>query len=65
MKNNKETRQEACQEGNRLRGAVGRIASFRVGYRAYQIDYMTGSDIDAFGYDATQHGPRLGVGIYF
>ena len=42
-----------------------RIASFRVGYRVYQIDYMTGSDIDAFGYDATQHGPWLGVGFYF
>jgi hypothetical protein len=40
-------------------------ASFKVGYRVYQIDYMTGSGTEAFGYDATQHGPYLGASIYF
>jgi len=40
-------------------------ASFKVGYRVYQIDYMTGSGTDAFGYDTTQHGPYLGVSVYF
>jgi len=40
-------------------------ASFKLGYRVYQIDYMTGSGTDAFGYDTTQHGPYLGVSIYF
>jgi len=42
-----------------------RVASFKAGYRIYQIDYMTGSDFDTFGYDATQHGPLLGVSFYF
>jgi len=40
-------------------------ASFKAGYRVYQIDYMTGSGRNAFGYDTTQHGPYLGVSIYF
>jgi hypothetical protein len=40
-------------------------ASFKLGYRVYQIDYMTGSGTDAFGYDTTQHGPYMGVSIYF
>jgi len=40
-------------------------ASFKLGYRVYQIDYMTGSGFDAFGYDTTQHGPYLGASIYF
>jgi hypothetical protein len=40
-------------------------ASFKLGYRVYQIDYMTGSGRDAFGYNTTQHGPYLGVSIYF
>ena len=42
-----------------------RIASFKAGYRVYQIDYSTGSGRDEFGYDATQHGPLLGVSFYF
>ena len=42
-----------------------RRASFKLGYRVYQIDYMTGSGFDAFGYDTTQHGPYLGASIYF
>jgi len=40
-------------------------ASLKAGYRVYQIDYMTGSGRDAFGYETTQHGPYLGVSIYF
>jgi len=42
-----------------------RRASFRLGYMVYQIDYMTGSGFEAFGYDTTQHGPYLGASIYF
>ena len=42
-----------------------RRASFKAGYLVYQIDYMTGSGSDAFGYNTTQHGPYLGVSIYF
>jgi hypothetical protein len=42
-----------------------RRASFKAGYRVYHIDYMTGSGKDAFGYNTTQHGPYLGLSIYF
>ena len=42
-----------------------RIASFKAGYRIYQIDYSTGNGRDEFGYDATQHGPILGESFYF
>ncbi len=41
------------------------MLSGQVGCRVYQIDYMTGSGTEAFGYDTTQHGPYLGASIYF
>jgi len=38
-----------------------KYASFLAGYRAIGMDYEDGSGIDYFNYDATIHGPVIGI----
>lgn len=40
-------------------------ATFRLGYRVYDIDYSDGEGADEFGYDITQHGPFVGLSYKF
>ncbi|WP_420338432.1 outer membrane protein [Roseibium sp.] len=40
-------------------------ATFRFGYRVYDIDYSDGEGANEFGYDITQHGPFLGLSYKF
>ncbi|WP_168206409.1 outer membrane protein [Labrenzia sp. PHM005] len=40
-------------------------ATFRFGYRVYDIDYSEGQGANEFGYDITQHGPFLGLSYRF
>ena len=40
-------------------------AALRLGYRVYSIDYETGSGADKFAFDATMHGPWLGMSFIF
>ncbi|MBW1817507.1 MAG: hypothetical protein JRJ60_10130, partial [Deltaproteobacteria bacterium] len=35
--------------------------SFIAGYRALDMDYESGSGLDAFKYDVLMHGPVLGI----
>lgn len=40
-------------------------ATFRFGYRVYDIDYSDGEGANKFAYDVTQHGPFLGLSYKF
>lgn len=40
-------------------------ATFRFGYRVYDIDYSDGQGANEFGYDITQHGPFMGLSYRF
>jgi hypothetical protein len=40
-----------------------RNVAFAAGYRGLYTDYETGSGSDRFSYDATVHGPLLGIDI--
>jgi len=41
------------------------LASIRLAYRAFGLDYETGTGRDKFGFDGTLNGPQLGVIFYF
>ncbi|MEP4767512.1 MAG: hypothetical protein ABJY83_06370 [Roseibium sp.] len=40
-------------------------ATFRFGYRVYDIDYSSGTGSNEFAYDVTEHGPILGLSYKF